>query len=664
MKANSPYLPGFALAITLFTLPLRADISGTPTLAVNATLNLDTGATGTSGGDLVWTGSALNAQSGVTLVAIPGVTAQLFDSLTADIVRGILALGGTSVAVPSPSAGPVIAVKTKAGNFAKLVVAGGTAGGSINIKFTTFGVSGGGGGGGASGPSITTVQNNYSQIAKGLPNYGIAPGTLFFVQGANLAATTTDLLSSAAPGLPTTRDGVSVSVTSGGASAAPCPIYYLSPTQIDAVLPDATPLGDATITVTNNGASATFSITVVQSAFGILNYNGGLGAVYDVGNNLLTSSNSANPNQAIVLWGSGTGADPANDDRLFPQKQNNLTNIPMQAFIGGVPATIAYRGRSQFPALDQVVLTIPGNAPTGCFVSLAIVSGNIVSNSVTIPIAASGKTCTDGGAALPTDLQQSLSGKTTIRQGFLSVQQFTQISSRGANVLNSALGSFQSVTGFANSSGANQSSSGSCVVYSNFSGGSSSGTVIGLDAGSAISVTGPGGSLTLSQLSIPGAPGGLYFPGGDVPATFIPSGGGSYTFDNGSGGKDIPHFSATLNVPPAFTWTNAGQISSVSRTQGVNVTWSGGAPGTFVSITGSSFATVNGAPVSVVFACQAPIAAGQFSVPSPVLLALPTGTGSLSVGDYSAFQQFSAPGLDFAFLSAGNGTLKELPYTN
>ena len=63
----------------------------------------------------------------------------------------------------------------------------------------------------------------------------------------------------------------------------------------------------------------------------------------------------------------------------------------MQAFVGGVQATIAYQGRSQFPGVDQIVLTIPGSVPTGCYVSLAIVSGNIVSNSVTIPVAASRK---------------------------------------------------------------------------------------------------------------------------------------------------------------------------------------------------------------------------------------------------------------------------------
>src|SRR5262249_43514689 len=107
------------------------------------------------------------------------------------------------------------------------------------FKFTNFTgsgtitTSGGGGPTGPPSPVITTVQNNYGNIQPGLPNYAIAPSALFFIQGTNLANTTTSLLSSADPGLQTTVSGVTVTVTAGG-STRQCPLYYLSPTQIDA----------------------------------------------------------------------------------------------------------------------------------------------------------------------------------------------------------------------------------------------------------------------------------------------------------------------------------------------------------------------------------------------------------------------------------------------
>ena len=120
----------------------------------------------------------------------------------------------------------------------------------------------------------------------------------------NSNSTSPDLISSQSPGLPTTQNGVTVTVTSGSFTA-PCPLYYLSPGQIDAVLPGGTPAGNANITVTNNGVtSASFQVPVVQSAFGILSYNGSLAAAYDANNNIITSANSANPNQVIVLWAS------------------------------------------------------------------------------------------------------------------------------------------------------------------------------------------------------------------------------------------------------------------------------------------------------------------------------------------------------------------------
>jgi hypothetical protein len=51
----------------------------------------------------------------------------------------------------------------------------------------------------------------------------------------------------------------------------------------------------------------------------------------------------------VTLWGSGAGVDTSNGDTTYPQKQNNLTNIPMQVYIGGISTDLLYRGRSQYP---------------------------------------------------------------------------------------------------------------------------------------------------------------------------------------------------------------------------------------------------------------------------------------------------------------------------
>jgi uncharacterized protein (TIGR03437 family) len=593
---------------------------------------------------------------------------------TGDKINGTIAIpptalaGGSLAGVTAKITGGTGAYSGATGN---LTLSSGSVaiGLTVTMTFSAAGTITTGGGGGPVGPtppSITTVQNNYGLISPGLPNYGLAPSTLFFIKGDNLSSVTSpDLISSASPGLPTTQNNVTVTVTSGGQTLQ-CPLYYLSPNQIDAVLPGGTPIGNATITVTNNGAtSAGFQVPVVQSAFGILSYNGSLAAAYDANNQILTASNSANPGQVIVLWGSGIGRDPQDDDKLYPQKQTDLTDIPVQAYVGGVPATLAYRGRSQFPGLDQVVLTIPSNVPTGCYVSLALVNGNVVSNSVTIPVAASGRTCTDNGAALDPGVFNTLAGKTTIKEGFVVVSQSTDIRSAGNQTTSSVGGFFQSVSGIGGAQGAaNQVSIGSCIVYNSLTTGTSTGTTVGLDAGASVNVTGPAGSLSLSPLSVPGfsLPGFYAPPGGTVPASFIPTGGGTFTFDNGSGGKDVGHFNVGMSVPAAFTWANASSISSVTRSSGVTVTWSGGAPGTLAQITGDSTANIGGKSTTVSFTCQAPVSAGSFTVPVPVLLALPAGSGSLTVTDATNFQTFTATGLDLGLAVAENIWSKSLSY--
>jgi uncharacterized protein (TIGR03437 family) len=116
-------------------------------------------------------------------------------------------------------------------------------------------------------PSIGQFQNNYSYILPGMPNYGIAQGSIFDIFGSGLAAATSALQS--VP-LPTVLGGTSVNITVNGATTHAI-LYFVSASQIAAILPSATPTGDGQITVTVSGqTSAPAAITVVQSAFGLL----------------------------------------------------------------------------------------------------------------------------------------------------------------------------------------------------------------------------------------------------------------------------------------------------------------------------------------------------------------------------------------------------------
>src|ERR1035441_3665730 len=176
----------------------------------------------------------------------------------------------------------------------------------------------------------------------------MAPTSLFIMIGTGLRPlAAAGLQSSAAPGLLTSLNQTSISVTIGGVTTTPA-LYYTSATQVAAGLPSIAPVGTGPLTLTYNGqASAPVPIQVVASAVGLDSLYGtgnGAGVATDNGTGIAFGlTNSLMPGQIAVFWGSGIGADTSNDDRTFPLKQNNLTNIPMQVYVGGISATILYR---------------------------------------------------------------------------------------------------------------------------------------------------------------------------------------------------------------------------------------------------------------------------------------------------------------------------------
>jgi uncharacterized protein (TIGR03437 family) len=496
-------------------------------------------------------------------------------------------------------------------------------------------------------PTVYGLANNYSGTKAGLPNYGISPGSLFIIAGSDLANT-----SNTAENFPLTKtlDGTSVSVTVNGVTTQPT-LYYILPTQIGAVLPEATPLGAGTLTVTSPaGTSQPVPIQVVQSDFGILTDNGagyGPAAAFDSSYNPLTATHPATPGELIVFWGTGVGPDPKNDDSSEPQKTDNLTNIPLQVYIGGVSASVYYKGRSAYPGVDELFVYVPTSVPTGCYVSVATLSGTVTSNYGTIPVAPGGaSSCSDQIYFL--SKYQALSGKSSVNIANIEIDSKTTQTSSGTSTVSATSAQFKTdnaVQIYSELFSDHWLSLGNCIVDQ----GNSAGEPTVISAGPNLTLSGPGGEQTSFTYSAGHNP--EYST--TLPNAFIPTAGGTFTV-NGAGGSgaQIGSFSASVTIPAAITWTNMSAASSIIGSQGFTLNWTGGSSDGIVAISGDS---TGSAGIEVKFVCLASAASGTFTIPPEVLLSLPNTTTSASLGIASLEDPaiFSAPGLDFGFIYGG-----------
>jgi uncharacterized protein (TIGR03437 family) len=551
--------------------------------------------------------------------------------------------------------------------------------------------------------------NAASYIAPGLPNGGIAQGSMFIIKGSNLGACGTTV-ANAFP-LAATMGGTGIRVTVGGTNVDALMIYVVAcrtgaPDQLAAILPSATPLGAATTVVTYGGrTSATASFRVVRSSFGVFTRNqAGSGPV--IGQNFNSQTDqpvnglleSANPGQTVTLWGSGLGA-VTSDEGAGPVPGELGTALDV--FVGGKTAAVTYRGRSGCCAgIDQIAFVVPSGVE-GCYVPVAVRIAGVVSNIGTMSVAASGKTCAESSAFTAAELSriQSATGAVTIGSVLLthvrlniSVPIFGTITGNldygsgnfkrygsAAAVMGSSVGTVAGLTG--------APSLASCVARPfSYSGDDPLEAIQpaildpvgeGRDAGAALSITGPPGSRPVPRQGAAGTyeyysseflGGGIALPGlgGTKPDFLAP---GSYTMDNGTGGAEVGAFRGSLTIPTTtVNWSNQAALSTVQRSQDLTVSWTGGAAGELVTIMGAS--ADPGIKAGVQFICEERANAGTFTVPSWVLSTLPPSgvtqgirVGFVAVGTSLAQPaRFTATGTDVNFFNWVTLQLKNVTF--
>jgi uncharacterized protein (TIGR03437 family) len=268
--------------------------------------------------------------------------------------------------------------------------------GTLTIAGQTFTINQAAGTGG--GPSInaTGVVNAASFAAPDSPGGAVARGSFISIFGTGLGPADTAIVK--AYPLDTTLAGVSIKVTQGSTSVDLIP-HFVSPNQVNAILPSNVPAGAVQLTLTYQGVtSSPVTFQVSETNFGIFSLAGGTGpgiiqnVVSTTDYRLNQQTESAHPGQIEIVWGTGLGAISGADN--MPPPVGDLTT-PVQVLVGGKSAAISYKGRSPGnAAVDNIYFTVPADAPTGCAVPVQVIlNGSAASNTVTMAISTSGSAC-------------------------------------------------------------------------------------------------------------------------------------------------------------------------------------------------------------------------------------------------------------------------------
>jgi uncharacterized protein (TIGR03437 family) len=206
------------------------------------------------------------------------------------------------------------------------------------------------------------------------PGNPISPGQFVTLFGTGLAKSN----QTAAPPYPPTLNGVTVLVNNKQA-----PLYFVSPGQINALVPFATQGSTATIVVQTGGANSnTVTVPVAATSPGVYSISqdgSGLGAIVhavpaDPKNPLVNAAGPAIGGETVLIYLTGLGTvNPTVADGAIPGATLRYTTVAPAntcapatfcVLIADQPATVTFSGLApQYPGLYQLNVQLPSVLP-------------------------------------------------------------------------------------------------------------------------------------------------------------------------------------------------------------------------------------------------------------------------------------------------------------
>ena len=196
-------------------------------------------------------------------------------------------------------------------------------------------------------------------------NAGISPGAIITLKGPNLSSVTMTAPDSTHP--PTTLGGLTVTIND-----TLCQLYYISPTQVNAIVPTTvTPGYDFVVLQSPSGTAETSVLITSPSEMGLFTANGtgsGDGAI-------LNASTYQEGPASVMTEGSPTYL------ALFGTSLDTTT-MPT-VWMGGISAPVQYFGYpGQYPGMEQINTQAPPQLQGAGRIEVVVQQGTLRSNAV------------------------------------------------------------------------------------------------------------------------------------------------------------------------------------------------------------------------------------------------------------------------------------------
>jgi uncharacterized protein (TIGR03437 family) len=229
--------------------------------------------------------------------------------------------------------------------------------------------------------------------AASLSGLRIAPGSVVSLFGTGLA---TSAAAAQSTTLPMSLQGVTARLTASGGSTSDAPLYYVSPGQVNLVVPAGTPPGPATVSVNApDGRTYTTRIYVGKVAPALFSAGAsGQGAAAAV----VTRIRGGDATFELPFRCDGANCVPLPIDLGSGSEQVYLTlygtgirqresDESVVVRMGGTVLPVLFAGaQPQYPGLDQVNFRLPRELAGSGVLPVSVMVDNILTNRVLVQI--------------------------------------------------------------------------------------------------------------------------------------------------------------------------------------------------------------------------------------------------------------------------------------